>query len=61
MSPYHNLFVLLESEINQYNVIHDTTTVLQQSLPEPIFLKNINFHKFLALKVSIKCSSKEKY
>ena len=33
------LFVLLKNEINQYDIMYDTTTVLQQCLPEPIFSK----------------------
>ena len=30
MPPNHNLFVLLNNEINRYNIIYDSTTLLQQ-------------------------------
>lgn len=33
--PNLNLSVLLKNEINWYNIIFDTATVLQQCLPEP--------------------------
>ena len=45
-----NLLVLPKNEINRYNMIYDTTTVLQQCLQEPIFLKNVSFHKIPSLK-----------
>ena len=39
MPPNLNLFVSLKNDNNRHNIIYDTTTVLQQCLHEPIFLK----------------------